>query len=424
MRQYLNDISMLYVEDDELVRSAYKRTLSRLSKKLFVAKDGVEGIELYKKYKPDIIISDIRMPRKNGIEMAREIREINPEQVILFTTAHTESGYTLEALNMQVDGYLTKPVDKNVLKQKLSLLAKGIVLEKENKKKSKVLQTILNSQTNIIVLTNFIDIEFASVSFYKLFGVKDKKGYMTKFHNIFSILSEQNSYIYGKNRDEFLESYYKVDEGSKIISFDTIDGVKSFYIHIEPVELDDEDDDLNIVSLTNITRLQNERVNAIHKATHDKLTGAYNREKFNEILRVELEEAKRYKKDLSMAILDIDHFKLINDTYGHLVGDKVLQELANFCKNHIRKTDTFARWGGEEFTMLMNDIDISTAKAICEKLRIDIENLKIDNLPKITVSFGVTQMKESDTEEEFFKRADKALYIAKKSGRNKVVVAT
>jgi len=420
MQKYLNDISILYVEDDKLVRSAYQRTLSRLSKKLFVAKDGVEGLELYKKYRPDIVISDIRMPHKNGIEMTKEIREINPEQIILFTTAHTESDYTLEALDMHVDGYLTKPVDKNVLKQKLSLFAKSIALEKENEKKSKIMQTLLNSQINITVLTNFKEIELASTSFYKLFGVKSKKEFMEKFHNTFSILSKQNSYVYGKEKNEFLIKYYKIEEESRIISLTTTEGIKSFYIHIDPVELDNGD--MYIVTLTDITKLQNERVEAIYKSTHDKLTGVYNREKFNEIMQNEYNKANRYQRPLSIAILDIDYFKLVNDTYGHLAGDKVLKELANFCKKNIRKTDTFARWGGEEFVILMSETNAKEAKEMCEKLRVGIENLKIDDLPNITVSFGVAQMLENDTQEDFFKRADEALYAAKKSGRNRVEV--
>ena len=120
--------------------------------------------------------------------------------------------------------------------------------------------------------------------------------------------------------------------------------------------------------------------------------------------------------------MDIDHFKLINDTYGHLTGDTVLKEFTNFCKNNIRKTDTFARWGGEEFVILMSETNIKEAKEMCEKLRIGIENLKIDDLPNITASFGLTQMLSNDTQENFFKRADKALYVAKNSGRNRVEI--
>ena len=97
---YAKDVTILYVEDEDMVRDGYERTLKRIAKEVYIAKDGIEGLKLYKEKLPDIVISDIKMPRKNGIEMARDIKAINPEQIILFTTAHTESNYTLEALDM------------------------------------------------------------------------------------------------------------------------------------------------------------------------------------------------------------------------------------------------------------------------------------------------------------------------------------
>ena len=135
MVNYTKQVTILYVEDEENVRAGYERALNRYCKELYIAKDGVEGLELYKQNSPDIVISDIKMPHKNGIEMARDILSINENQAIIFTTAHTESEYTIEALNLQVDGYLIKPVDKKKLKAKLEHLAKNIIVMKRGRGK-------------------------------------------------------------------------------------------------------------------------------------------------------------------------------------------------------------------------------------------------------------------------------------------------
>ena len=135
---------------------------------------------------------------------------------------------------------------------------------------------------------------------------------------------------------------------------------------------------------------------------------------------MELKRVGRYKNNLSIAILDIDHFKNFNDTYGHLIGDEVLIMLAKNINNIIRDTDTFARWGGEEFVILFPNTDINEAKIICEKLKDRVSKLKHEEAGNITVSFGVTQYKQNDTLETIFKRCDDALYDSKANGRNQV----
>ena len=119
MSEFAKKISILYVEDEQDVQEGYARTLKRISKELFLASDGNEGIEIYKDKKPDLIITDINMPKKNGIKMAEEIKAIDENQAIIFTTAYTDSKHTLEALNLQVEGYIIKPVDKKKLKIKV-----------------------------------------------------------------------------------------------------------------------------------------------------------------------------------------------------------------------------------------------------------------------------------------------------------------
>lgn len=159
-------------------------------------------------------------------------------------------------------------------------------------------------------------------------------------------------------------------------------------------------------------------------AITDKLTKLYNRHKFYEIAGNEIERAKRYKRPLSLIIFDIDHFKKINDTYGHDVGDYVLQELAKLIKKHIRKQDFAFRWGGEEFIILLPETNAQGAMKLAEKLRHIIETHKFKKVGRVTISLGVTEYSSGDKDiDEVVKRADNALYLSKKNGRNRATLA-
>lgn len=158
-------------------------------------------------------------------------------------------------------------------------------------------------------------------------------------------------------------------------------------------------------------------------STTDFLTKLYNRRKFSEELFNNIHRTYRTKEDFCVAMLDIDFFKKVNDTYGHDVGDIVLKDFANVVKNSLRKTDILARWGGEEFIVLFIDTDIKNTKIVCEKIRKNIQNHKFHIVKNITCSIGVTQNQDIDDEKTIVERADKALYTAKRTGRNKVVSA-
>ncbi len=159
-------------------------------------------------------------------------------------------------------------------------------------------------------------------------------------------------------------------------------------------------------------------IQAIIYAYTDTLTGISNRNKFEEVFAYELKQTLRYKNPLSLAIVDIDHFKKFNDEFGHLVGDEVLILLASTVKQHVRKTDLFARWGGEEFVLLFVNTNLENSLIALEKFRLIIEGMQHEKAGRITASFGVTEYKENDTLVSMLDRADKALYHAKTDGRN------
>lgn len=156
----------------------------------------------------------------------------------------------------------------------------------------------------------------------------------------------------------------------------------------------------------------------------DSLTGLSNRRCLDEFLKLKLSEVARYQTPLSVIILDIDHFKRVNDSLGHNIGDQILKALATLMSENVRSTDMLGRWGGEEFMIISPQTQLEGAARLAELLRTAIEkhDFSID-LP-ICCSFGVAQLESGETPKELFSRADKALYKAKQTGRNKVVTAT
>ena len=152
----------------------------------------------------------------------------------------------------------------------------------------------------------------------------------------------------------------------------------------------------------------------------DRLTGLYNRFKLEKILESELARSQRYGSYFSIAIIDIDKFKNINDTYGHQVGDQVLIGIANILKENIRQIDAVGRWGGEEFLVIFRETPLNAAISTAEKLRAAIAGHSFNMIGKKTASFGVTGYRHPDTISDMMVRADNALYHAKRSGRNRV----
>lgn len=156
------------------------------------------------------------------------------------------------------------------------------------------------------------------------------------------------------------------------------------------------------------------------EARTDSLTQIANRGRLESELEVELRRNERYGTDFSLIFMDVDHFKQVNDRFGHLVGDRALRDLAKLLQERVRAADTVGRWGGEEFLILCRNTRLADAAALAEDLRNAIVDLEILDAEQCTASFGVATIREGDTVESLFTRADEALYRAKKNGRNRV----
>ena len=152
----------------------------------------------------------------------------------------------------------------------------------------------------------------------------------------------------------------------------------------------------------------------------DPLTGGYNRAKFDQELTKWMEYSNRYGTPLSIVIFDLDNFKMINDRHGHLSGDTVMQEIVGIIKAVVRKQDVFARWGGDEFAILLPCTEAVHAIKLTKRLRILIEEYSFSIKEKVTCSFGLGTMEYNETADDFLRRADRFLYKAKESGKNTI----
>jgi diguanylate cyclase (GGDEF)-like protein len=177
--------------------------------------------------------------------------------------------------------------------------------------------------------------------------------------------------------------------------------------------------DKYILSLTDITQISQQSQQYKHEANYDELTQIYNRNMLHRVMNKKISDQQEEKYSFVFMIMDIDFFKKVNDTYGHLVGDEVLKSLTALIKKHIRTEDTFARWGGEEFILVLN-AEMNKGLEIAENLRNFIEVEHFDTVKNITCSFGITEYREKDTLDTLIHRADDALYEAKATGRNRV----
>lgn len=153
----------------------------------------------------------------------------------------------------------------------------------------------------------------------------------------------------------------------------------------------------------------------------DPLTGVYNRRRFVTELRERFCEFKRYARCAALILLDIDHFKQVNDRYGHQVGDEVLRRLCTLCRKELRESDILARFGGEEFIILLPSTSIEQAISAAERLRVCVEHCNKN--PSVSISLGISRFEHADTSEDAaISRADEAMYRAKHNGRNRVEV--
>lgn len=421
------------------------------------AKDGYEAIEKAKKNMPDIILLDVMMPGMDGFQTCQKIKQ-DPELAhipVVMVTALSEQSDRLKGLESGADDFLTKPINDMALFARVKSLVRLKVLLDELRLRDKT-----GLQMGIKPIEAITDMKGAKVLFLDDDEVQGKQ--------VAAKLGESYQVVWEKSPDGLLEkavagNYDAVVISTLLMDSDGLRLASQIRGHeatrnVPIVVLVDEDDqplmlkalevgmndyltipvDKNEMTArlrTQIRRkkyqdaLKSQYQQSISMAVTDGLTGLYNRHYLNIHLENMVRQSLQHHKSLALAMMDMDHFKSVNDTHGHDAGDLVLKKLAELIINTARSTDLIARFGGEEFVVLMPETDQQSALNAASRLREIVENttFNIDETKKLklTISIGIASLHpEGDTPDALLKRADEALYSAKHSGRNTVKVAT
>ncbi len=426
---------------------------------VIAAKDGYEAIEIAKQHKPDIILLDVMMPGIDGFETCKRLKEIAEVAHIpvVMVTALSEKSDRLKGLEVGADDFLTKPINDMALFARVKSLVRIKVLLDELR---------LRDKTNVQMGISSTDNTFLSdVSGSKILLVDDDQ---VQGKQIAAKLSETYQVDWIQEADQVMA---KVQEGNyDMILMSTVltdaDGLRlasqiksqEETRNVPLLVLVDEDDlrlmlkalemgindymtmpvDKNEMLARVRTQIRRKRYQdalrtqyqkSVSMALTDGLTGLYNRHFLNTHLENMVRQSVKSGKVISLMIMDMDHFKEVNDTYGHDVGDRVLKQLAELIMRISRSTDLAARFGGEEFVVLMPETDEQSSLGAANRMRELVEKSPFvvgangETIHK-TISIGIANSHpDGDSAEALIKRADEALYSAKRNGRNQVRVA-
>ncbi len=427
---------------------------------VLTAYNGPEALDVISREHPDIILLDVMMPGMDGFEVCRRIKAdpVTAHIPVVMVTALDQPSDRVAGLEAGADDFLTKPVQDLALFARVRSLvrlkvmmdelrnreATGANLGWENEEEIAVETDIPTDGSILIVdeqervmeriaraLEGVGDLTFIAGGDDAAERAREKN-----FDLIIVSLTMRNtdglrvcSKLRSFEQTRHVPILVMVDDGNTKLLVRALEMGVNDYV-VRPV------DRMEFLARVK-TQLKRKRYAdklwenfhlSMQLATTDAVTGLYNRHYLTSHMETRLEAAQRSGKPLSVMMMDIDHFKLVNDTYGHAAGDLVLKEFANRIGKNIRGVDLAARYGGEEFVVMMPETPTDWAYMIADRLRQEVSDNLFDVGVKsgpisITVSIGVSTSREGMSPSVLLEDADKALYEAKEAGRNKVIIA-
>jgi len=286
-------------------------------------------------------------------------------------------------------------------------------------KQKRYYRSIIDNSRNIIMITDGMELVDANESFLRFFGADSLESMKSSKQCLQDYFVKEDGCLDIEKAGElWFEYVYNNPQKKHKIKLDVDGEIHYFLVNVSKVEANEA---LYSIVMSDITAEENYRLELEKTAITDALTGIYNRGFFQGKLKEEILLAQRYSRPFSLIIMDIDHFKKINDKYGHDVGDEVLVEFASLVSSHIRPSDIFCRVGGEEFALILKETTLNDAVRVAKKLNEIVRMHKSMPVP-ITISLGVVEYIKGESEADIYKRADHALYKAKTSGRDRVVI--
>jgi diguanylate cyclase (GGDEF)-like protein len=413
--------TILVVDDERINVSFLVSNLEHLYD-IKVAPNGKVALKILDKFDIDLVLLDIQMPVLDGYETAKAIKsDIRLQDIpIIFLTGKADSESIVKGFELGAKDYVTKPFNTKELQVRVQNHLQTYHLINKLETAYKNLERFIETQDNIVLLTDSKEMKFANKKLFEFLGIGSLEEFKTKSNCICGYFNNDDRYFNLTKKEEgknWIDSILNLAPSKRVVSIND----KQLKPHAFSVSINEYDEETYIITFTDISQTIEENIQLEEKVLHDKLTNAYNREYFERNYQKIIEEANKNDQDIAIALLDIDHFKSVNDTYGHDVGDKVLVEFVDTIQKYSRKEDILIRWGGEEFVLVLKVPSKDSLKIALENIRKSIENHNFDTVGQKTCSIGATIHKNQDIHQSI-KKADECVYKAKESGRNRVVV--
>jgi two-component system cell cycle response regulator len=423
LQHYLNyqypDTRVLYVEDENFSREKLLRVLNRRFKTVHVAIDGEEGYQLYQQYQPDLIIADIKMNQMGGLEMIEKIRKLDNKVQVIVTTSHDDNEFFIQSIENNVNHFILKPIDLDHLLLAIQKSVYQIQLEKELTKQKKLTRAILDYQDNLIfVIENGEIVEF-NEAFSTFTGFAPNQVSLHKGKLLGNYFVKDPNYFYPKDKGKWVEELLARGKNFAKVRWKGHKEKDVIYF-LKAGAIPDTNQLLFIC--TDITALEEESRRNEQLAMLDPLTNCYNRLKFEEILENEIRRAKRYEHPFSIIMINIDFFRNVNDCFGQKAGDEALITISTIVQQRIRESDAFARWGGEEFILLLPETDGQGGKCLAESIRSLVADFHFSIIDPVTCSFGVAEFSSGKSKKELIVEVNQALNQSKNNGQNLVTI--
>jgi diguanylate cyclase (GGDEF)-like protein len=289
-----------------------------------------------------------------------------------------------------------------------------------NKRQKEHFKNIIDSSTNIMITNNIKKMIDANKAFFKLFyKYSTVDEFLLEHKCICDFFAKEDGYLQMKMGDKTWLKY--ILQNQDIEHKAKVQYLGKNYYFLVSASLIDTSTNEHCIVLTDISKQEEYKKELELLTITDPLTNIKNRRFYETSIKEEINRVKRHSVPLSVIMFDIDHFKEVNDRYGHDVGDEILISYVKLISSMIREEDKFCRVGGEEFIIILSHLKLESAGKLAEKLRKEVQDRK--EIVPITISFGVVQYIQGETKEQLYKRLDDALYRAKQEGRNRVVIS-
>ncbi|MBJ8020429.1 GGDEF domain-containing protein [Bacillus cereus] len=403
-------LNVLYIENG----CKHQQTIENIHPKcMFIANNFEEGELLFQRTKPHIIIMYV-----TDYSQIKYIKNMyTPQSTFIVIWDQQITKEFTDVLALGIRNIVIAPVTPQAVLEEVNKSLYQLSLVRQVSLQQELLQTMFDFQNDLLFIVEDDEIVDCNTNFLTFFGYENLFAYREQ-HLVFAEhFIRENGYYSTTHDITWLDD--TLSSGRRIKMSNYEGEVSTFLLRATPLP---EDLSRFIVKCTEITELDEIYQEQERLAMVDSLTEIYNRLKFQQILEVEWEKVIRSDEKIAIILFDIDNFKTVNDTYGHDLGDLALIQLAELMKSKVEQQHVFARWGGEEFIILVTNTVEKEAFQVAESLRFFIETKQFTGISKLTASFGVALYEQGTTREELMQRADIALYEAKKNGKNQVCV--